>query len=208
MLMNKEQRLFLIAGTCLLASEIWKQYCLTFVLNDGNYQWWYFPFQLCSVPMYLCLPLGFLGEGRMRDDLLAFLADYTLLSGTIVFLDTSGMYYDYKLLTIHSFLWHFVLILLGIYAGTRKRGRSIRSFKGATAVYLVCCGIAEVINLSCDRLGIINMFYINPHYYMGQLGFRELLRVLPNRAVIAVYILATVFEINSFLEKNDACYKG
>ncbi len=191
--MNREQRVFLVAGTVLLVSEIWKQYCLTFVLNGGAYQWWYFPFQLCSVPMYLCFPLAFLKGGRSRDSLLAFFSDYTLLSGVIVFLDTTGMHYGYIPLTLHSFLWHFLLIVLGLFAGTRKRDRGTRSFFGATAVYLMCCILAEVFNLCFDRFDIINMFYINPHYYMGQLGFRELLRFLPNQAVIGLYILATVF---------------
>lgn len=191
--MSREQKAFFTVGICLLVSEIWKQLCLTFLLSDGVYQWWYFPFQLCSVPMYLCLILGFLKEGKGRDSLLAFLADFTLLSGTIVFLDTSGMFYEYKPLTVHSFLWHIVLILLGIYAGTRKRNTGIVSFAGAAGLYLFCCAAAEVINLSFDRLDIINMFYINPHYYMGQVGFRALLKFLPNTAVIFIYILATVF---------------
>ena len=119
--MNRERRVFLTTGILLLASEIWKQYCLTFVLNGGVYQWWYFPFQLCSVPMYLCLMPGFLKGGALRDGALSFLADYTLLSGVIVFLDTSGMHYGYAPLTAHSYLWHFALIGLGIYAGTRRR---------------------------------------------------------------------------------------
>ena len=196
--MSREQRVFLITGTVLLVSEIWKQYCLTFVLNGGTYQWWYFPFQLCSVPMYLCLPLAFIKGGKIRDSLLAFLSDYTLLSGVIVFLDTTGMHYGYIPLTIHSFLWHFLLIALGVYAGTRKSDRGMPSFIGATAVYLVCCILAEAFNLSFDRFDIINMFYINPHYYMGQIGFREFLRFLPNRAVIGLYILATVFGASLF----------
>ena len=191
--MMREQKVFFMVGTGFVISEIWKQLCLTFVLHGGEYQWWYFPFQLCSIPMYLCFPLAFAKGKQLRNCLLAFLADFTLLSGTIAFLDTSGMYYGYIPLTLHSFLWHVVLILLGIYAGTRCRDLSIRSFLGAAGIYAACCVLAEVFNLCFDRFDIINMFYINPHYYMGQLGFRNLLAFLPNRAVIMSYILATIF---------------
>ena len=121
-----------------------------------------------------------------------FLADFSLMSGAIVLLDTSGMHYGYAPLTLHSYLWHFTLVLLGIYAGTRERDDGRYAFGGAVAVYLVCCFIAEGINFCFDRFGIVNMFYINPHYYMVQIGFRSLLRFLPNRAVIVVYIIFTI----------------
>ena len=142
--------------------------------------------------MYIALILGFCGTGRFRDSMLSFLADFSLMSGAIVLLDTSGMHYGYAPLTLHSYLWHFALVLLGIYAGTRERDDGRHAFGGAVAVYLVCCFVAEVINFCFDRFGIVNMFYINPHYYMVQIGFRSLLRFLPNRAVIVVYIIFTI----------------
>ncbi len=37
------------------------------------------------------------------------------------------------------------------------------------------------------------MFYINPHYEMNQIVFASMRSVLPNQAVIAVYIFMTVF---------------
>ena len=190
--MTREQRTFLAAGSVMLVSEIWKQLCLTFVLYDGVYQWSFFPFQLCSVPMYIALILGFAGKGRLRDSLLSFLSDFSLLSGTIVLLDTSGMHYGYAPLTVHSYLWHAGLVILGLYAGTRSRDKGGKAFAGAVLIYLFCCSLAELINFSFDRYGIVNMFYINPHYYMVQIGFRSLLRFLPNRAVIAVYIVFTI----------------
>ena len=53
--MKRQNRFFFCCGLILLASEIWKQWTLTFQLNHGVYNFWYFPFQLCSVPMYVCL---------------------------------------------------------------------------------------------------------------------------------------------------------
>ena len=46
-----------ICGLVLAVSELYKQGFLYFVAGQGRYNWWYFPFQLCSVPMYLCLSL-------------------------------------------------------------------------------------------------------------------------------------------------------
>ena len=48
-------RLLFFCGVILAASEIYKQLFLYYVVNQEQYDWWYFPFQLCSLPMYFCL---------------------------------------------------------------------------------------------------------------------------------------------------------
>ena len=68
----------------------------------------------------------------------------------------------------------------------------LRPFLGASALYLICCGIAELLNLALDQYGKINMFYINPDYQMQQVIFRDLIPLLGNTAVILLYIVATI----------------
>ncbi|WP_443089715.1 TMEM164 family acyltransferase [[Clostridium] scindens] len=53
--MRKQNHFYLYCGILILLSELWKQWCLTYILNHRQYNWWYFPFQPCSIPMYLCL---------------------------------------------------------------------------------------------------------------------------------------------------------
>ena len=63
----KQNLLLNILAVLLPLSEIWKQLLLT-AGNGGSYLWWYFPFQLCSMPLYL-LPLRQLllaGQSRCR----------------------------------------------------------------------------------------------------------------------------------------------
>ena len=43
------------AGLVLTLSEVFKQFFCYYVIADGTYHWGEFPFQLCSIPMYLCL---------------------------------------------------------------------------------------------------------------------------------------------------------
>ena len=64
--MKKYIRFFFICGMIMFLSELWKQYCITFIINEHRYNWWYFPFQLCSIPMYLCLMLPFAPEDYPR----------------------------------------------------------------------------------------------------------------------------------------------
>lgn len=202
-------RLFFLCGVLMLSSEIWKQIVLTFFVGNGVYDWWYFPFQLCSVPMYVLLAYPWLRGPRIRQTLLAFLMSYCLLSGVIVFADTSGLQYPVFALSVHSYTWHILLILIGIGAGlvycrglsgnnqvlfsrTLSRAFPLRPFLNGTALYLACCLVAEALNLTLDRYGLINMFYINPDYKMQQVFFRDLARVIGNLPSILVYIAATV----------------
>ena len=200
---RREAPVFLWIGILMLLSELWKQYILTYRVYGGAYCFSFIPFQLCSVAMYIALILGIWemfparrqkagDRDIIRDILLEFLSTFTLLGGVIVFLDTSGMFYPLPELTAHSFIWHFVLIFLGLYAGKRKRRCDAGTFAGAAGIYLVCCVIAELINLSLDKYDFVNMFYINPHYDMVQIGFSSLNGLFPNNLVIGIYILATV----------------
>ena len=45
----------LSVGIFLAVTELYKQLFYYYYIGDHTYQWWIFPFQLCSVPMYLCL---------------------------------------------------------------------------------------------------------------------------------------------------------
>ena len=203
-------RVFFLCGVLMLCSEIWKQLVLTFTLNHGTYNWWYFPFQLCSIPMYILLAYPWLRRSNTRRTLLTFLMCYCLLGGVAVFADTSGLHYPLRALTIHSYLWHILLIILGVTAGitylrllraNKKKALFSRSLKTAfplrpflysSLLYLACCLIAELLNLSLDRFGTINMFYINPDYQMQQVVFRDLLPILGNTGVILFYIASTI----------------
>lgn len=231
------EQFLLISGLVMFASEIWKQYYLTEVLNHGVYNWWYFPFQLCSIPMYLLLLLIPCGRSRKKihrklfsrtkmesalaklyDIILMFLACYGLLGGIAVFADTSGLHYPALPLTVHSYLWHILMLAEGTASGillqheytsqecltysrtarlplqrTQCRLLPFRIFAGSTAIYLICCGIAEIFNTVCGRFGRLNMFYINPRLPMTQVVFRRFVPYIGNTPTILLYIAATIF---------------
>lgn len=172
-------------------SELWKQLFLTW-LNGGIYDWWYFPFQLCSIAMYILLALPWVKNERLHAALLHFLMCYSLLGGIAVFADTSGLHYPLLPLTIHSYLWHVLLIVIGVIAAADTFTPSLRHFRDATAFYLICCISAEGFNYSLGKYGSINMFYINPRYRMQQIGFEQLVPYVGNTAAILTYIAATI----------------
>ena len=115
---RKTDVFFFICGLFMLSGEIWKQLTLTFILGGGQYNWWYFPFQLCSIPMYILLLYPWIRRTALKQALLAFLMCYGLLGGIAVFADTTGLHYPLPALTAFSYGWHILLIVLGTAAGT------------------------------------------------------------------------------------------
>lgn len=194
------QIIFCMTGLFLLLSELCKQLLLTIYLNHGNYNWWYLPFQLCSIPMYLLLIYPYLKKDRSKEILLTFLSSFTLLGGAAAFFDTSGMYYPVLILTIHSFLWHIILIVIGLLSGIRlisiskQRNTCLswQTFLCSVFLYGSFCLLATAANLLFSRFGTINMFYINPELPMQQLYFREIAEIWGNSVAIIFYLTATV----------------
>ena len=159
--------------------EVWKQITLT--SYRGSYWWWHFPFQLCSMPLYL-LPLRqILYYTQKKKNWIAtiddFLIDFGLLAGLFVFLDQSGMHYRLEALTIHSYFWHFSMIYIGFALLLSKR-HSTKSFKPCMKLFLFLACIAEAINALCHDLGSINMFYISFWYPSTQVVFKDIETVL------------------------------
>lgn len=192
--MKKHRFIIFCFGLLMFFSEIWKQWCLTYYINHGNYNWWYFPFQLCSIPMYVCLLAPWQKSGKLYGILLTFLMDFGLLAGIFTFFDTSGLYYGYAPLTIHSFAWHILLIILGLYAGlTSEADYSFRGYGLSAFVYFACCLLATGFNLAFYRFGSINMFYISPHYTMSQKVFRNIALLCGNTAGILIYAFTIPF---------------
>lgn len=191
--MKKQDRFFFICGLFMLASEIWKQYTLTFVIGHGQYDWWYFPFQLCSLAMYLCLAIPFLPSTRIKNAVYTFLMTFSLMGGIFVFFDTSGMHYPLISLTVRSYLWHIGLIGIGITAGILHfRTLKLEDMKNCTCLFGTGCFIAVFLNFSLIHFGNINMFYISPYYHMEQIVFRDIARITGDGIGIVFYILTVI----------------
>ena len=68
-------------GLFLSLSEVLKQFFCYFIIMDCCYSWGDFPFQLCSIPMYLCLIVPWLKPGNLQRSMCSFMVLYNLLGG-------------------------------------------------------------------------------------------------------------------------------
>lgn len=152
-------------GFFLAICEVYKQLFFYFYMEDHSYPWWIFPFQLCDMPMYLCLIVPWLKPGKLRQSLYSFMMLYNLLGGFIAFLEPSGITYGYWTLTLHAFIWHMSLVFMGLYLIFSHRGGHTREhFKLSTYVFLVLCLVAFSINMGLWDIsgGAVNNFFLGP----------------------------------------------
>jgi len=194
---NKTGRILFITGILLLISELWKQYAVNVLLKAGGngYCHWYFPFQLCSTPMYVCLFYPLIKKNEfLRSSALTYLSTYGLLAGLFAFADTGGFSeLGYLPLTVHSWVWHIVQVLVGLFCMRMlKKEQSGGDFAGATGMFLTGCIIAGIINALVGDRGVINMFYINPRLPMQQIVFRDIAAYAGNGCAIICYILCII----------------
>lgn len=159
------RRLLIGVGVFLMVTEVYKQlfYCL--VIHESGYTWGIFPFQLCSVPMYLCVIAPLLKRGKLQSSLYTFMMLYNLLGGAISFAEPSGLLHSYATLTAHAMIWHMLLVFVGLYLMfSGLGGRTILDYRRSTFVFLALCLVAFTINLVFRDVsgGSINMFFVGP----------------------------------------------
>ncbi len=152
-------------GTLLLLSEAYKQLYYLYVAGGEGYDWYIFPFQLCSVPMYLSVAVGCMRKSKVRDAICEYLASIGFLGGIMAYAEPSGILNGYYFTLIHSCIWHALLIFIALYIlFTGNAGRSIRDYKKALAVLGGVVLSATAMNLVFHEKPSFNMCYISPYY--------------------------------------------
>ena len=169
------RRVLFVMGLILMLMELYKQVFLYLIEFNGHFDWWYFPFQLCSVPMYLCLAVPLLRKEKHMGIVAAFLQDFGLLGGIMALAVPPGLMHPYWSMTMHGFLWHFILLFLGLFCHMSGRvGRRAADYARVLPLFLFCCGLAVLINVLAGPTGDADMFYLSPYHLSNQPVFHEI----------------------------------
>jgi hypothetical protein len=169
---TRERMLFGIA-LGMVCAEVLKQLVLTFQIGQGKYDWYHFPFQLCSLPMYLGISLPFFSD-RGKKTIEAFLLCFGFFAAGCAYLYPQDMLSRNLFLLLHSFTYHACMILLACLCFYGER-LSWKDFGHACIVFLASSGIAEVLNVLVHAAGYdMNMFYIQPYTPTTQPVFHEI----------------------------------
>lgn len=164
---EKKNKILLLAYSgALIASEVFKQLFLFCVIEGGTVSWGEFPFQMCSMPMYLCPLAVFARNERVRRACYGFMMCFNLIGGIAGALEPSGIFLEQVPLTVHAILWHYSLVFLGFYIiFSRRAGSTKRDYLDVLKLFLILCYIAFVIN---TLIGLatgesVNMFFVGPN---------------------------------------------
>ncbi len=162
-------------GVILAVMELYKQVFLYLIEFNGQFDWWYFPFQLCSVPMYLCLIVPLLRKEACMEIIAIFLQDFGILGGVMALAVPPGLMHPYWTMTMHGFIWHFMLLFLGFFCSMSGRtGRKASDYIRVLPLFLSCCALAFGINVLVGPTGDADMFYLSPYHLSCQPIFHEI----------------------------------
>ena len=211
--------LFTFSLICIIF-EVLKQLIYSYHGGEGwSYQWYAFPFQFCSTPMYVGIIAAFLSDSKVRRAMYGFLAIYGMFGGLCIYLYPEQVFNtDYLFVQIQTMLYHGILFLMGLYLIVSDRIKNKKEFlSGGFSVFLLLVLLAEIFNIIAQYTGIadisnFNMFYISP-YKITTLPALPAVQSFSFVLFLLVYLLAfilfshMVFYVVYGLKKRDISFK-
>ena len=192
---NKVDDIFVFSlGSFLVLIELYKQIFFA-VLNEG-YDWSVFPFQLCSMPIYVAFIAPLIKNEKIKDGMYRFLASFCLLAGTFVMLyPNTCLNTPYVTMLIHTMVWHSTMVVIGVYLIFAKNyGKNLKELIIPSFMFAIFSSIA--VGLNClfylnNKDVYFNMFYLSPYYYTPI----EILTEIKDSLGIGVYFFIYVLGI-------------
>lgn len=205
---ERQVRAVVLTVTVIVAVlEIYKQIVYTFSYTDGtfttDYQWYIFPWQFCSIPMYVGLLAGLTPKGRIHEASCSFLATYAMFAGLCVMLYPNTVFIDWIGVNIQTMFCHGSMLTVGIYLlYTGYVKRSHRTILKAIPVFAAAVGVAVVLNEIFFHTSLtggeeVNLFFISPHAEPSLPVYSLVQAVVPYPWCLVIYIAA--FSLAAYL---------
>lgn len=196
-----ERRILLAVLLVMLLAECYKQLVFSMEVEDGlavwEYDWYYFPFQFCSTPLFVLPFAAFLPEGRVRSAALSFLAGYSLFAGLAVMVYPGDVFVETIGINLQTMIHHGLQVVVGIYLAVRYRSTPfLRKFLMSIPVFLLLLAVAILMNITMRADGL-NMFFVGPYVPTTLPILSAIERRVPYAVFLAVYILG--FTLAAFL---------
>lgn len=161
-------RVLLGTAVLVIVLELYKQFNYTFGDGSGqpHFQWYAFPFQFCSTPMYVGLLAALLRRGRVHDCLCAYLASYAVFAGLCVMFYPGDVFIRTIGINIQTMVCHGSMVIIGAYLlSSGHVTLEPATLLKAVPVFVSCVCIAFALNELAHRMGItdFNMFFISPY---------------------------------------------
>ena len=192
------KRFLLIMSIIMIALEIYKQLVFSYTPGKGwDYQWYAFPFQFCSTPMYVCLVAALVKKGKFQECLYSFLATFSLFAGLAVMFYPGDVFMGLVGINIQTMVHHGGMLLIGVVLLASKSVKlEHKTIIKASYVFLTLVGAAILFSCIYVWLGgteTFNLFFISPYYPSTLPVFNIIYQKVPYIVFLLLYILSFVF---------------
>ena len=193
---KEHQRTVLLVTTMIvIVLEIYKQLIYSYHV-DWSYQWYAFPLQFCSTPMYVGLLAALTRKGsKVHESACAYMASFSLFAGTAVMIYPGDVFIDVIGINIQTMVCHGSMIFLAVYLmATGYVKMSYKTVLKAVPIFAIFLLLAMGMNEWAYQSGLLenhnfNMFYISP-YVTGTLPvYSNVQAVIPYPWSLVIYIV-------------------
>jgi len=216
---NQLKSVLAIYGIIAFLLELFKQliwsFDYNFVTNTAilDYQWYAFPFQLCTTPIFVSLICLFLKKNNLRKSLLSYMAYVTILGSFMTILIPDSCFVSDTLVNIHTMWLHCGSFVVSVYLLiVNEVELNKNNLKRALMVFIVFVTLAQILNIFIYNCGILNgetfnMFYISPYFISSLPVFNTIQENVPYLIYLLTYIFSislgaiTVYCLSVFLKK-------
>lgn len=166
------RRIVFITAVIVTVLEIYKQINYTFSFDGtaitADYQWYAFPWQFCSTPMYVGLLAGFT-RGKLHDSLCTYLTTFAVFAGACVMFYPNDVFISTIGINIQTMICHGSMLTIGIYLlGSGYVKPEHKAILKAIPVFVAAVAVAVILNEIAHATGLLqtdtfNMFFISPY---------------------------------------------
>lgn len=188
-----------VLGTAILVAllEVYKQINYTFGDGSGEpqYQWYAFPWQFCSTPMYIGLLAGIIRKGKVHEALCAYLATFSLFAGAAVMFYPTTVFISTIGINIQSMICHGTMIAIGVFLFASGHVRlEHKTILKALPVFAATVLTAVALNEIAYQTGLLeehtfNMFFISPYCEPSLPVYSLVQGVIPFPWCLVLYII-------------------
>lgn len=181
-----------------------------------DYQWYSFPFQLCTTPIFVSLICVFLKPGKVRTTLFTYLSFVTILGSISTILLPDSCFVETIEVNIHTMWLHLGSFVVSIYLMIVDEVKiTKKNLKRALLVFIAFVIMAQILNISVYQSGVLNgetynMFYISPYFISTLPVFDIIQQHVPYILYLLIYIMvisagvSTIFGIAYLIKKMNS----
>ena len=170
------RRIALIGWILIVSLEVYKQIIYSYDFDNGvvtwDYQWYAFPYQFCSTPLYALPFIIFLKDGKIRDAFIMYMSTFSLFAGLAVFAYPNDVFISIIGINIQTMIHHGLQIVFGIFFAVYLRKKyTLYSFLKSVYVFVGFSLLAILLDISVYKIFItkgidetFNMFFISPYF--------------------------------------------